>query len=86
MLVLCRKRDESIQIGADIEIRVVDIRNDQVRIGVTAPKSIPVDRAEVAEQKRQEQAMKPDPHARHDDDLADADGPEDLEEPACQPK
>ena len=47
MLVLTRQRDEKILIGDDIEITVVDIRGDKVRLGITAPKRIPVHRKEV---------------------------------------
>ena len=47
MLVLSRQRDETIMIGDDIEITIVDIRGDKVRIGINAPKSIPVHRKEV---------------------------------------
>lgn len=47
MLVLSRLRDESIQIGDDIKIEVVDIRGDKVRIGITAPAHVPVHRQEV---------------------------------------
>ena len=47
MLVLSRERDESIMIGDDIEIVIVDIREDKVRLGINAPKSIPVHRKEV---------------------------------------
>lgn len=49
MLVLSRQRDETIMIGDDIEITIVDIRGDKVRIGINAPKSIPVHRKEVYE-------------------------------------
>jgi carbon storage regulator len=49
MLVLSRERDETIIIGDDIEITVVDIRGDKVRLGITAPKTIPVHRKEVYE-------------------------------------
>ena len=49
MLVLSRQRDETIMIGDDIEITVVDIRGDKVRLGITAPKSIAVHRKEVYE-------------------------------------
>ena len=49
MLVLSRQRDETIMIGDDIEITVVDIRNDKVRIGINAPAHIPVHRKEVYE-------------------------------------
>ncbi|HHW09454.1 MAG TPA: carbon storage regulator CsrA [Firmicutes bacterium] len=47
MLVLTRKRDESIIIGDDIKITVVEVRGDQVKIGVEAPRVIPVHREEV---------------------------------------
>lgn len=47
MLVLSRMRDESILIGDDIEIAVVDIRGDKVRLGINAPKEISVHRKEV---------------------------------------
>jgi carbon storage regulator len=49
MLVLSRQRDETIMIGDDIEITVVDIRGDKVRLGITAPATIPVHRKEVYE-------------------------------------
>jgi len=49
MLVLSRQRDETIVIGDDIQITVVDIRGDKVRLGITAPTSIPVHRKEVYE-------------------------------------
>ncbi len=57
MLVLSRKRDEVIKIGDDIEITVVDIRGDKVRLGITAPKEVMVHRKEVYEDiKRENQA------------------------------
>lgn len=49
MLVLSRQRDETIMIGDDVEITVVDIRGDKVRLGITAPTHIPVHRKEVYE-------------------------------------
>jgi carbon storage regulator len=49
MLVLSRQRDESIIIGDNIVITIVDIRGDKVRIGIDAPTSIPVHRQEVYE-------------------------------------
>jgi carbon storage regulator len=49
MLVLSRQRDETIMIGDDIEITVVDIRGDKVRLGITAPNTVPVHRKEVYE-------------------------------------
>lgn len=47
MLVLSRKIDESIVIGDDIEITIVDVRGDKVRLGITAPKKVSVHRREV---------------------------------------
>lgn len=47
MLVLSRKKNESIVINDDITIVVVEIRGDKVRLGVEAPKAVPVHRREV---------------------------------------
>ncbi len=49
MLVLSRQRDQTIMIGDNIEITVVDIRGDKVRLGITAPGQISVHRKEVYE-------------------------------------
>ena len=49
MLVLSRKKDESIVINDNITIVVVEIRGDKVRLGVEAPKEVPVHRREVFE-------------------------------------
>lgn len=49
MLVLSRQRDETIMIGDDIELTVVDIRGDKVRIGIKAPAHVAVHRKEVYE-------------------------------------
>ena len=49
MLVLSRQRDETIMIGDEIEVTVVDIRGDKVRLGISAPKEIAVHRKEVYE-------------------------------------
>ena len=47
MLVLSRQRDESVFIGGNIKVTVVDIRGDKVRLGFEAPEEIPVHRKEV---------------------------------------
>ena len=47
MLVLSRQRDESIIIGDHIVVTIVDIRGDKVRLGIEAPKEVPVHRREV---------------------------------------
>ena len=48
MLVLSRRANQSIVIGSDVIVRVLDIRGDQVRIGVEAPRTVTVHREEVA--------------------------------------
>lgn len=55
MLVLSRKKNESIVINDDITIVVVEIRGDKVRLGVEAPKEVPVHRNEVYEAIRRSQ-------------------------------
>mgnify|MGYP003345196516 FL=1 len=47
MLVLSRQRDESIMIGDNIVVTIVDIRGDKVRLGINAPAEIPVHRQEI---------------------------------------
>lgn len=49
MLVLSRKRDETVMIGANVEVFVVSIRGDKVRLGFRVPEEIPVHRKEIAE-------------------------------------
>jgi len=72
MLVLSRQKDETVMIGDDVEVAVVDIRGDKVRLGITAPPHIPVHRKEVYDAiKRENRAaarVKPD-------DLKDVDVP-----------
>ncbi len=60
MLVLSRQKDESIMIGDEVEVTIVDIRGDKVRLGITAPKSISVHRKEVYEaiQREKKEAQK----------------------------
>ena len=47
MLVLSRQKEESIMIGDNIEITIVDVRGDKVRLGINAPKEISVHRREI---------------------------------------
>lgn len=61
MLVLSRQRDESIMIGDDVEITIVDIRGDKVRLGITAPKHIPVHRREIYDAIQREKAEGKEP-------------------------
>jgi carbon storage regulator len=61
MLVLSRQRDESIMIGDDVEIIIVDVRGDKVRLGITAPKDIPVHRREIYDAIQREKKLKKEP-------------------------
>jgi len=54
MLVLTRKKDQSIIIGDNIEVVVVDIKGNQVKLGINAPRNVTVYRAEVWEEIQQE--------------------------------
>lgn len=47
MLALSRKQQESIMIGNDIEIKIIEIKADQVKIGISAPRSVPIYRKEI---------------------------------------
>ncbi|MHC4574211.1 MAG: carbon storage regulator CsrA [Planctomycetota bacterium] len=63
MLVLSRQKDESIMIGDNVEITIVDVRGDKVRLGITAPKEIPVHRREVYEAIQREKNEKKEAQA-----------------------
>lgn len=54
MLVLTRKKGQSLMIGQDIEIVVVDIQGDQVRLGINAPRAVAIHRKEIFDEIRQE--------------------------------
>lgn len=73
MLVLSRKKNESIVINDDITIVVVDIRGDKVRLGVEAPKEVPVHRNEVYEAIRRNQEAPTDPPAGLQQDATSVD-------------
>ena len=65
MLVLSRKKDEKIVIGDDIQIMVIEVRRDKVRLGIQAPRDVSVHRREVYEaiqnegRSNHEQAVEP---------------------------
>ncbi len=58
MLVLSRQRDESIMIGDNVVVTVVDIRGDKVRLGIQAPEEVPVHRREVYEAIQREKQLR----------------------------
>lgn len=66
MLVLSRKKNESIVINDDITIVVVEIRGDKVRLGIEAPKEVPVHRNEVYEAIRRSSQPNGDPTRESD--------------------
>ena len=74
MLVLSRKKNESIVINDDITIVVVEIRGDKVRLGVEAPKEVPVHRREVFDAIHRNEAAggKPTEDSTSDVDKTDA--------------
>jgi carbon storage regulator len=77
VLVLTRKSNQSIMIGDDIEISVLAIMGEKVRIGVDAPRAVPVFRKEVYEEIQQDRAAADDDHEDVDkalDRLKDPDG------------
>jgi carbon storage regulator len=57
MLVLSRQRDESIVIGDNVVVTIVDIRGDKVRLGIQAPDEVPVHRREVYDAIRRENGL-----------------------------
>ena len=58
MLVLKRRKDETIQIGGDITVMVVDILECSVRLGISAPSNVPIHRSEVADRIRSEGVLR----------------------------
>jgi len=85
MLVLSRQRDESIMIGDDVEITIVDVRGDKVRLGITAPRHIPVHRREIYDAIQREKAEGREPRKLPDKtaqkDLSKEDGKESQKQP-----
>ena len=57
MMVLSRQRNESLMIGDDVEIMIVDVRGDKVRLGIIAPKNVSVHRKEVYDALQREKAQ-----------------------------
>lgn len=74
MLVLSRGKDESIMVGDNVEIVVVDIRRNKIQLGIIAPKVVPVYRKEIYGRIRQERELARNErmpfHSRHRNALA----------------
>lgn len=73
MLVLSRQKDESIIIGDDIEVMIVDVRGDKVRLGIVAPRSTSVHRREVYDAIQREKAEQAKADAATDSSLSGED-------------
>ncbi len=76
MLVLSRQRDESIVIGENVVVTIVDIRGDKVRLGIEAPSEIPVHRQEVYEAIQRENRKAGELEPKEARGLARAKGPQ----------
>ena len=59
MLALARKLNQSIVIGNNIEITLLEIKGDQIKVGINAPKSVPIYRKEIYEQIQEENKKAP---------------------------
>jgi carbon storage regulator len=63
MLILSRRANETLHIGADITVKVLGIQGNQVRLGLVAPREVVIDRSEVHQRKMAEYRAAPQPVA-----------------------
>ena len=82
MLILTRKQGESVAIGDDIQVTIVDIQGKQVKLGVRAPREIAVHRQEIFEKIQEENVRAAEISQADLDELENALSPEDDEEDA----
>ena len=68
MLILTRRVGETLMIGDDVQVTVLGVKGNQVRIGVNAPKEVSVHREEIYERIKREQQAQPDGAADEQDD------------------
>ena len=75
MLILTRRIGETIRVGDDISVTVVQVNGNQVRLGIQAPRNIVVDREEIAERKKRERHLTKRPSDRMGSDSDGASRP-----------
>ena len=86
MLVLSRERGETVNIGDEIEVTVIDIRGDKVRLGVSAPRHVSVHRKEVYEAiKRQKESAGDDPASGGASEPSNGNPPDQPKSPQTPP-
>jgi carbon storage regulator len=87
MLILTRRVGESLMIGDDVNVMVLGIRGNQVRIGVNAPREIAVHRQEIYERIQQEKAQRQQPEASQEQEPEKAEVSEpDVDEETGEPE
>lgn len=80
MLILSRRIDESIIIGDNIEVKIVEVKGEYVKLGINAPKEIPVHRREIYEAIQRENKKSADSSGTKKEDLDKMTGEDEKEE------
>jgi len=84
MLVLSRKPNESIIIGDDVEVKIVEVKGDYVKLGINAPRAIPVHRKEIYEAIQRENVQAAQSNVADIDTLGDFFNPKEEKKPEAK--